>query len=916
MPTHPTKPAPAPGGSADTPAMRQHRALKAQHPGCILFMRMGDFYELFFDDAVAMSRALGLTLTERPAGVPMAGVPHHQLPVYLKRAVEQGFRVAVADQVEDPALAKGVVERAVTGVFTPGTLVDESLVPEDRPTPLAAVCFAEASAHAAVVDLSTGAFTIVDARDGAGLLDDLARFGVGEVLYAETADGRVPAGVAALVEALGASATARAAWHFRGEEAMEAVRGQFKVAGVEGFGLGADDPAIPAVGAVLRYLSETQAIGVGPGQAASGSEFHSQARTLAHLRPPVREAAHGRCTIDAVSLRSLEIEHTLRSGQVEGSLLGVFLRPAGTTRALFGTPMGRRLIRQWLCAPLADVDRIVARQNGVRVLVDDESLARALGAALAGVQDVARIAGRIALGRATPRDLVALAGSVGRIDALIDATAHTPALAEVHGQLVCLRGVLAPVAARIAAACVDAPPAHLREGGLIRDGVDAELDEARSLQRDAGAWLADYQARLIAEHDLPSLKVGYNKVFGYYIELPAAQARRAPDLFSRRQTLKNAERYITPELKTFEDKVTTAEARALERERRLFADLCALAAGVVPELGRYADAVAHLDVLLGLAGKARARGWVCPDITDSGALSIQGGRHPVLDEVGLVRFVPNDLELGAAGCDGARLALITGPNMAGKSTFIRQTALLVLLAQIGSFIPADRAVIGIVDRIFTRVGADDALHRGQSTFMVEMTETANILNNATARSLVILDEIGRGTSTLDGLSLAWAIAENLAHLGARTLFATHYHEITDLEDRLPGRVRNLHVAVREWETADGRHEIVFLHEIRPGRTDQSYGVHVARLAGVPETVTRRAREILGTLAVHHNSAPRAGKPRRTAATGATAGDAAQMGLFADKPHPAVEQLRELKIESLTPLQAFDLLRQLIDRARD
>ncbi|GAB4383535.1 MAG: DNA mismatch repair protein MutS [Phycisphaerales bacterium] len=889
--------------------MRQYRALKAQHPGCVLFMRMGDFYELFFEDAVAISRALGLTLTERPAGVPMAGVPHHQLAVYLKRAVDQGFRVAVADQVEDAAQARGVVERRVTGVFTPGTLVDESLVPEERSTCLAAVCFAEGSVHAAVVDLSTGAFTIVDAEDTGGLVDALARFGVGEVLYAETGDGQTPAGVRAIAEPLGAAPTARAAWHFRRDEAMEAVRAQYGVAGVEGFGLEAEDPAVAAIGAVLRYLWETQAIGVQTGDAASGSEFLNQRKTLAHLRPPVRERASGRCTVDAVSLRSLEIERTLRSGQVEGSLLGVFVRPGGTTRTLFRTAMGKRLIREWLCAPLADVERICARQRGVRLLYEDEVLARHLGEALSGVQDVARIAGRVALGRATPRDLVSLAGSAGRIEELIELTRDAPALGEVHGQLVSVRGSLAPLAERIGSMCVDAPPAHLREGGLIRDGVDAELDEARSLQRDAGAWLAEYQTRLIAECDLPSLKVGYNRVFGYYIELPSAQARRAPAAFTRKQTLKNAERYITPELKEFEEKVTGAEARALERERQLFAELCAAAGAVVVELGRYADAVARLDVLLGLAEKARTRGWTCPEVSEGCELCIEAGRHPVLDEMTEHRFVPNDVELGGGG-GAAGLALITGPNMAGKSTFIRQTALLVLLAQTGSFIPAARARIGVVDRIFTRVGADDALHRGQSTFMVEMTETANILNNATERSLVILDEIGRGTSTLDGLSLAWAIAEHLARRGTRTLFATHYHEITDLEERLPGLVRNLHVAVREWETSDGRHEIVFLHEIRPGRTDQSYGIHVARLAGVPDAVTRRAGEILSSLAVHHNTAPRGCRARRAAESAPS-----QLGLFADKPHPVVEQLRELKLESLTPLQAFDVLRELVERSR-
>ncbi|RMH13454.1 MAG: DNA mismatch repair protein MutS, partial [Planctomycetota bacterium] len=906
-----------------TPAMRQYRALKAEQPGCMLFMRMGDFYELFFDDALAMSKALGLTLTERPAGVPMAGVPHHQLAVYVKRAVDQGYRVAVADQIEDPAQAKGVVRRAITAVYSPGTLVDESLVPEEASTCLACVCFAEDSVHAAVVDLSTGAFTIVDAPNGDHLLDDLAHFGIGEILYAETSDGAVPKRVKALAEPLGASATPRPTWHFRFDEAMEAIRQQFRVSGVEGFGLEADDPAIPAIGGALRYLAETQAIGLGPSDAASGSEFQSQSRTLAHLRTPRREPIASRCIIDAVSLRSLEIERTLRLGQVEGSLLGIFLRPARPNRALFHTPMGKRLIREWLCTPLADIECIARRQACVRVLVDDEQLARDLAESLTGVQDVARIAGRVALGRATPRDLVALAGSVKKIDALIETTCSTPALADMHDQLVRLRDPLSPVADRIATTCVEQPPAHLREGGLIRDGVDPELDEARSLQNDAGAWLAEYQTRLIKEHNLPSLKVGYNKVFGYYIELPSAQARRAPDTFTRKQTLKNAERYITPELKTFEDKVTNAESRALERERCLFAELCALAAGVVSELGRFADAVAQLDVLLGLAEKARACGWTCPEITDTSELRIEAGRHPVLDEIGQTRFVPNDLLLGAtdergvsdaghsAGSAAPTLALITGPNMAGKSTFIRQTALLVLLAQIGSFIPADRATIGVVDRIFTRVGADDALHRGQSTFMVEMTETANILNNATPRSLIILDEIGRGTSTLDGLSLAWAIAEHLAALGSRTLFATHYHEITDLEDRLPGRVRNLHVAVREWETAAGVHEIVFLHEIRPGRTDQSYGIHVARLAGVPESVTRRAGEMLSSLAVHHNSAPRAAQPTRSR----TRADSSQLGLFAEAPHPAIERLREIKLESLSPLQAFDLLRELIERVR-
>ncbi|MEM9374290.1 MAG: DNA mismatch repair protein MutS [Planctomycetota bacterium] len=477
--------------------------------------------------------------------------------------------------------------------------------------------------------------------------------------------------------------------------------------------------------------------------------------------------------------------------------------------------------------------------------------------------------------------------------------------------------VLSQPRARIAfepASFVDDAPGHMRDGGVIRDGVDARLDEARGLERDAGAWLAEYQSRMMGEHDLPGMKVGYNKVFGYYIELPSAQARRAPAGFTRKQTLKNAERYITPELKEFEDKVMNASGIALERERALFDGLCERARQRVPDMVEYADTVAELDVLLGFADKAHHRGWVRPEIDDARGISIHGGRHPVLDETLGQNFVPNDTELGVDAAP-ASLALITGPNMAGKSTYIRQAALLVVLAQAGSFVPADRASIGVCDRVFTRVGADDALHRGQSTFMVEMTETANILNNTTSGSLVILDEIGRGTSTLDGLSLAWAITERLAgdesSLGPRTLFATHYHEITELEEKLSGRVRNLHVAVREWTTEEGRQEIAFLHAIRPGRADQSYGVHVAELAGVPKPVTERAREILSALSVQHSKldTDRVAPPARPIS------NSGQLGLFTEfVPHPAIDELREIKLDAMTPLEAFDALRALQERA--
>jgi DNA mismatch repair protein MutS len=908
----------------DTPAMRQFTRFKAEHPGCVLFFRMGDFYEMFGEDAVEMSRVLGLTLSERPKGVPLAGVPHHQLHNYLKKAIDRGYRVAVCDQIQDPRDAKGVVERAVTRVVTAGTLVEESLLGEDSAAVAAAVPVPGGGGggggggwSGAAVELSTGRFTLFDCPPD-GLGEPIARLGVREMLIPEGD----PDGVREATGEPRPAFTERPPWPFRPDEARRVLLEQFRVATFGGFGLADDDPALPAAGALVAYLLETQSVREQPEAggrwAASGGEFQGQKRTLAHLRPPAREDDVRYCRLDAVSLRALEVVRTIRgdTGQNadEGSLLGVFTG----TRGLLATAMGRRLIREWLCRPLAGAEAVLERQRAVATLVEDRRSASALERALEGMPDVARIAGRVALGRATPRDLVALASALERLGAMRDAIRGAPAFGGIDAALGGLGPETGPIVSSIRALCVEEAPASLRQGGLIRDGVDAELDEARLLQRDAGRWLAEYQSRLIARHDLPSLKVGFNKVFGYFIELPAAQARRAPDGFTRTQTLKNAERYTTPELKDFERKVTTAEDRALDRERALFAGLLEQAAARVGAIGRFADAAATMDVFAALAGKAHRRGWTRPEIVPEPVLVIEGGRHPVLDELLGERFVPNDVALGGASePDGARprLALITGPNMAGKSTYIRQNALLTLLASIGSFIPADRATIGVCDRIFTRVGADDALHRGQSTFMVEMTETAAILNGATPRSLVILDEIGRGTSTLDGLSLAWAIAERLGGdeaPGPRTLFATHYHELTGLEDILPGRVRNLHVQVREWPDAHGHTEIIFVHRIAPGRADRSYGVHVARLAGVPRAVTERAEEILATLSVQDGR--RADTPRVEPAR--RRGDG-QLGLFTEfLPHPAVDRLREIKIETLSPMQAFEVLRQLATDARE
>jgi len=904
----------------DTPAMRQWTAIKKEHPECVLFFRMGDFYELFGDDAVNLSRDLGLSLTQRSSKIPFAGVPHHQKSNYLQKAIDAGYRVAVVDQLEDPKEAKGVVKRGVTQVVTPGTLVDEALMLDEQTAYLGAIVFDD-DTHAgiAIVELSTGSFRVFDGSTPS-CIDELARVGIRELIYAESSMGQIPPRTQSVLDALQVSGTGQPSWHFRKEEALEAIHEQYGSATTAGYGLDDSSISIRAAGVILRYLRQTQAVDQEETNATSGSEFQRQRSTLAHLHAPTLIDRSSTCTIDATSLRALEIEHTIRDNSVEGSLAGVFLASQTGTRCVLRTPMGKRMVRHWLSAPLTEINAINARLDAVGALKDDRTLAGALGDQLAPICDIARIAGRVALGRATPRDLVALGNGGSAIQALIDTLDQSDALASHRSALIAIEGALSPVAQAIVAKCVDDPPAHMREGGLIRDGIDPDLDESRSLERDAGAWLVDYQNKLMEAHDLPSMKVGYNKVFGYYIELPSGQAARAPDIFTRKQTLKNAERYITPELKEFEDKVLGASGKAIDRERLLFDQLCELARGILDELGAYAHTVGQLDVLTGFGDKAHHRGWVRPALNTELGLEIKQGRHPVLDEMLEQRFVPNDCQLGTKESQ-PHLALLTGPNMAGKSTYIRQCALLVVLAQSGSFVPAESMTLAVTDRIFTRVGADDALHRGLSTFMVEMTETANILNNATPSSLVILDEIGRGTSTLDGLSLAWAITEHLAQThaaGPRTLFATHYHEITELENKLEGRVKNLNVAVKEWTSEDGVQEIAFLHSIRPGCADQSYGVHVARLAGVPTSVTQRAAEVLESLSVQQGDridAKAIATTNKKSVAKANADSAGQMGLFTEfVNHPVVEELREVKLDDMSPMQAFDALRALQDRA--
>lgn len=864
--------------------MRQFHHFKEIYPDCVLFFRMGDFYEMFHQDAVLAHKVLGVTLTQRTEGVPMAGVPYHAVTSYMHRMVKAGYRIAICDQVEDPATAKGVVKRDVTRIITPGTLTDENLLDEGQENPLAAVqLHKDHRASCAWVELSTGTFQVATFQMHE-LVDELARIAPSELLYEQQRNvDDAPDVLLKLQQTLGCILTARPAWQFRQADALQMLEKQYEVRTLSGFGLADTDPVIGVAGGVLAYLLETQRTDATRLEASTATPGK-----IRHLLPPRRFERKQFLVIDQVSLRSLEVERTMRSESSSHSLV--------STLQGCVTAMGKRQLRHWLCYPLCDKAAITRRQDLVQALMDDSRFLDQLRQSLDNIQDIQRITGRIAVGRATPRDLVALGTSSVQVQQLAQLLDQRPSVKTYHEQVADIHDALAQLGKLITHTCVDAPPAHLRDGGLIRDGMDETLDECRSLKADSKAWLARYQKQLVEETGIPSLKVGYNKVFGFYIEVTASQKDKAPDSWSRKQTLKNVERYITQPLKDYEGKVLTASDRAIARELELFNHLCAQAQMQLEHLHTFAQIVADLDVLACFAKRAVRHRYVRPVITDEPLLHIVNGRHPVLDEVLGDQFVPNDVELGK----DATLALITGPNMAGKSTYIRQAALLTLLAHTGCFVPAQSATIGLCDRIFTRIGASDELHTGQSTFMVEMTETANICHHATPASLVILDEIGRGTSTLDGLSLAWAIAEHLAMRNCRTLFATHYHEITHLADRF-ANVTNLRVTVREWQD-----QIVFLHRIVSGATDRSFGTHVAKIAGIPPQVIERANELLGELAVSH-AAPSMEKvsqkkPKR---------DDPQMSLFTEYlEHPIMDQLRKADVMNMTPMQAMDLLHQL------
>ena len=925
------------GVTPATPLMQQYRDIKVHHPDSILFFRMGDFYETFGDDAVTASRALGITLTSRNNGnaadVPLAGVPVKAVGEYVKRLVRQGFRVAICEQVEDPKLAKGIVRREVVETVTPGAAFSDDILDGARNNFLCAVHAAGAAGAAdgavgvAAADVSTGEFRLaLVPRADAGAL--LARLAPRELIVARAAgDARAP-----LPNVDGALVTERDAWEFDAAMARDDLSRQFGVLSLDGLGLGESDAAaVGAAGALLRYLRELQPAGV------------------PHLARPVVERAQGVMPLDEMTRRNLELVESLRhgaSGGTEGTLLGVLDRTL--------TPMGARLLRQWLLAPLVDRAAVVRRHDAVAAFVADPLARAAMRDALDGVRDVERLASKAAAGRANPRELRALGDSMarlplvettltnmlrgergGRRGSLSDApsalhappsgrAANEPALPDENVLLTELRSRFdscADLSSELARSLVARPPTAVGEEATIAPGVDAELDELRALRDGGKDAIAGIQAAERERTGITSLKVGYNRVFGYFIEVTHANSHLVPGDYQRRQTLTGAERYVTPALKEYEERVLTASDRIEVRERELFEGLRSRVGGDIRRLQCVAQVLAELDVLATFAEVADREGYVRPEVTDGYDLAIVAGRHPVVERMmPREKFIPNDVTL----TEEARLVILTGPNMAGKSTVLRQIGLIVLLAQVGSFVPASRATVGIVDRLFTRVGASDNLVRGQSTFMVEMAETSAILHTATRRSLVLLDEIGRGTSTYDGVSIAWSVSEHVHDaIGCKTVFATHYHELTQLADELSG-VRNFNVAVRE--VGD---EVLFLHRLQPGGANRSYGIEVGRLAGLPAPVLARAREVLALLEGEHlveglekrvggRGSGVAVLPRRASTATPDPRPSTrtpQLALFAAEPDPVVQRLREVDPNTLTPLQALALLAELVAEAQ-
>ncbi|HKI98720.1 MAG TPA: DNA mismatch repair protein MutS [bacterium] len=885
--------------NSDTPMMKQFNALKAAHPDCILFFRAGDFYEMFGEDAVKASEALNIALTTRNKSsenpVPMAGVPYHAFEQYLNRLTAAGFKVAIAEQMEDPAQAKGVVRREVVRVVTPGTVTADASLESDRPSLLMAVepRGRSGTVGLALADLTTGQFEVIEfaAAQRDRLYEFIAVEQPREILLPEPR----AEGDSTLLEAVRSELERRlrgegdvpvhmeaapAAWFELGR-AKRRLTAQFETANLAGFGVEHLEAALRAAGALLTYLSDTQK-----------SE-------LAHLSPPRPRLAERMMWLDAATLEHLELFENRSPGARRHTLFAVL----NQTR----TPMGARLLRRWLASPLQEAEAIEARLEAVEELVGNQPSRDALRGILERVRDLERTIGRVSLPQAGVADMLALREALGGVQILppLLAELQAPLLAQLSHEFDPLEDIHHYLRERF----LEEPSLKLTEGGYIGEGVIGELDALRKLSRGSRDVIAELEAREREATGIGSLKVRYNRVFGYYVEIPRTHQRKVPEHYTRKQTLVNAERYTLPELEELEEKILGAEERIAALEYEAFQEVRTILRGYARRMQRTATRVAALDVLAALAEAAHRNGYTRPHILPPGAerrLSIQGGRHPVIERIDFgERFIPNDLEMSA---DGTQIVLITGPNMAGKSTVMRQVALIQLMAQAGSFVPATAATLPLVDRIFTRVGASDSLARGQSTFMLEMNEAANILNNATAESLLVLDEIGRGTSTYDGISIAWAMVEHIHRLGALTLFATHYHELTQLGHEL-SRVKNFNMSIQE-----AGERLVFTRKLTPGEADRSYGIQVARLAGLPAAVVERAHEVMAALAEDDNgaaalapqTAPAVPEPAERASTERAARARHQLSFLADV-HPMLEEIRALELDGLSPREALEFL---------
>ncbi len=854
-----------------TPMITQFLRIKAEFPDTLLFYRMGDFYEMFFDDARKAAKLLDITLTARGKSggnpIPMCGIPYHAADGYLAKLVRLGESVAIVEQVGDPTTAKGPMERKVARIVTPGTVTDEALLEERRDNLVVAVQASGEHFGIAALDITSGRFSVLEVHGEEALAGELERLNPSELLLNDEMlnDEAVPAGIDSKRPGL----RRQPPWYFELETATRLLTQQFGTHDLAGFGCDELHLAVSAAGCLLQYVKDTQ-------------------RTaLPHLRGLQVERREDSIVLDAASRRNLELEANLGGGR-EHTLAWVMDHTA--------TPMGSRLLRRWINRPLADHAALRLRHQAIAVLLDGHRYEELQGI-LRAIGDVERILARIAIGNARPRDFSQLRDTLERLPTLrgtltgIFSGQDCALLERLDARI----GDYPQQQALLAAAIIDTPPMLIRDGGVIAPGYDRELDELRAIKDNAGQFLLDLETRERERTGISTLKVAYNRVHGYYIEISKAQSDKAPDDYIRRQTLKGAERYITPELKSFEDKALSSKERALAREKMLYEKLFAQLAEVLPAMQDSATALAELDALVNLAERAETLDLCQPELVDTPGLLIEGGRHPVVEQVLEAPFIPNDVKFD----EQRRMLIITGPNMGGKSTYMRQTALITLLAHVGSFVPAKRAVLGPFDRIFTRIGASDDLAGGRSTFMVEMTETANILHNATDRSLVLMDEVGRGTSTFDGLSLAWACAEELAAtVQAFTLFATHYFELTTLPETL-SQVANVHLDAVEH--GDG---IVFMHTVKEGPANQSYGLQVAALAGVPKAVIRRAKQRLLQLESQTANAP----------TGAAI---EQFSLFAqpapsEENHPALDALNDIDPDELSPREALEVLYRLRD----